>query len=60
MGTGSLPGVKQVGYGIDQPHLSSTEVKERVELPLCQLWAYMACSRVNFTFIRQQGNSLHF
>jgi len=32
MGTGSFPGVKQPGHGIDHPPPSSAEVKERVEL----------------------------
>ena len=31
MGTGSLPGVKGQGRGVDHPPPSSTEVKERVE-----------------------------
>ena len=31
-GTGSFPGVKQPGGGVDHPPLSSAEVKERVEL----------------------------
>jgi hypothetical protein len=34
MGTGSFPGVKQPGRGIDHPPPSSAEVKERVELYL--------------------------
>jgi len=34
MGTGSLPGVKQSGLGIDHPPPFSAEVKERVELYL--------------------------
>jgi len=34
MGTGSFPGVKQPGDGVDHPPPSSTEVKERVELYL--------------------------
>jgi len=34
MGTGSFPGVKQLGRGIDHPPLSSAKVKERVELYL--------------------------
>jgi hypothetical protein len=34
MGIGSFLGVKQPGCGIDHPHLSSAEVKERVELYL--------------------------
>jgi len=33
-GTGSFPGVKQPGCGVDHPPLSSAEVKERVELHL--------------------------
>jgi len=32
MGTGSSPGVKQPGCGIDHPPPSRAEVKERVEL----------------------------
>jgi len=34
MGTGSFPGVKRPGRGVDQPLPSSAEVKERVELHL--------------------------
>jgi len=34
MGTGSFPGVKRPGRGVDHPPPSSTEVKERVELYL--------------------------
>jgi len=49
MGTGSSPGVKRPGRGVDHPPPSSAEVKERVELYICS--PYMACSRVNFTFI---------
>ena len=32
VGTGSLPGVKQPGCGVDHPPPSSAEVNERVEL----------------------------
>ena len=32
LGTGSFPGVKQPRRGVDQPHTSSDEVKERVEI----------------------------
>jgi hypothetical protein len=39
MGTGSLPGLKWPGRGVDHPPPSGPEVKERV-----------ACSRVTFTF----------
>ena len=34
MGTGSFPGVNRPGRDVDHPPLSSTEVKERVELYL--------------------------
>jgi hypothetical protein len=34
MGTGSFPGVKWPGRGVDHPPASSAEVKERVELYL--------------------------
>jgi hypothetical protein len=34
MGTGSLPGLKRSGRGVDHPTSSSTEVKERIELYL--------------------------
>jgi hypothetical protein len=34
MGTGSLPGVKRPGRGVDHPPPSSAEVKESVELYL--------------------------
>jgi hypothetical protein len=51
MGIGSLfQGVKVPGRGVDHPPLSSAEVKEKVELYLYPLWAFMACSRVTFTF----------
>jgi hypothetical protein len=34
VGTGSFPGVKRPGRGVDHPPVSSAEVKERVELYL--------------------------
>jgi hypothetical protein len=34
MGTGSFPGVKRPGRGVDHPYPSSAEAKERVELYL--------------------------
>jgi hypothetical protein len=34
MGTGSFPGVKRPGRGVDHPPPSSAKVKERVELYL--------------------------
>jgi hypothetical protein len=37
MDTGSFLGLKRPGHGIDDPPISSTEVKETVELYLCSL-----------------------
>jgi len=37
MGTGSFPGVKRRGHGVDHPTLSKAEVKERVQLYLYSL-----------------------
>ena len=34
MGTRSFPGVKRPGHGVDHPHTSSGEVKERIALYL--------------------------
>jgi len=50
-GTGSLPGVKMSGYGVNHPLPSSAEVKGRVELYLYfSLRAFVARSRVDFAF----------
>ena len=49
-GTGSFPGVKRPGRGVDHPPPSSAEVKERIAIPLLPLWAFVACYRVTFTF----------
>ena len=37
MGTGPFPGVKRPGRGVEHPHPSGAEVKERVELYLYSL-----------------------
>ena len=43
--TGSFPGVKLPGFGVDHPPPSSAEVKERVELYFyCPYEAFLACS----------------
>jgi hypothetical protein len=47
----SFPGVQRLGRGVDHPPPSSAEVRERVELYLYSpSRAFVACSRVNFTF----------
>jgi hypothetical protein len=60
MGPWSFSGVKQPGRGIDHPSTSSAEVKERVELHLhLPLWAFMTCSRVNFTLSFNLYHTVH-
>jgi len=52
-GTGSFPGVKRAGRGVDHPTPSSAEVKEEYSctvIPLLPHLAFVACSRVDFTF----------
>jgi hypothetical protein len=49
LGTGSFPGVKRPGRGVDHSPPSSAEVKGRVELHLYSpLRAFVACSRMNY------------
>jgi len=51
MGTGSFPGVKRLGHGIDHPPPSNAEVEGRLDLYICSpSGAFVACSRVSFTF----------
>jgi hypothetical protein len=50
MGTGLFHAVKRAGRGVDHPPTSSAEVNERVELHPTPLWAFVACSRVKFSF----------
>jgi hypothetical protein len=49
MGTGSYPGVKRPGRGVDHPPTSSAEIKERVELYIYYT-SGPSWHRVNFTF----------
>ena len=51
IGAGSLPGVKQLGCSVNHPLPFSTKVKERADLYVYPLWAFMACYWANFTFI---------
>ena len=50
MGTASFRRVKRPGRRVDHPPPYSAEVKERVELHLYHIWAFVTCYRVNFTF----------
>jgi len=52
MGTGSFPGVKRPGRGVDHLSSSSAEVKEQIELLLYSLLGdFVACSREKFTLL---------
>jgi hypothetical protein len=57
MGTGSFPGVKRPGRGVDHPPPSSADVEERVELyrysPSGPLWPVIDCT---FTDVYLQLN----
>jgi len=48
MGTGCFLGVKRPGRGVDHPPHLAPRWKSRVKPPF-PLWAFVACSRVNFT-----------
>jgi len=50
MDAGSFLGAKRSGRGVNDPPTSSAEVKERVELYLSPLCAFMTCYRVKSTF----------
>ena len=38
---GLIPGVKRLGYGVDQSPSSSAEDKEKVELYLLLVWVFL-------------------
>jgi len=58
MGTGSFPGVKRPGRGVDHPSPSSAEVEGRVELYIwLPLWAFLACSMVKLLYLLLQDVS---
>jgi hypothetical protein len=42
--------VKRPGRGVDHPPQSSAVWRKSKAIPLLPLWAFIACSRVNFTF----------
>ena len=50
IGTGSFPGVKCLGCGVDNPPQFITGGKERVDIHLPHLWVFLACSSVRFAF----------
>jgi len=51
MGTGSFPGVKQPGRGVDHPcTIYRRGYRKSRGIPVLNLWVFVACYRVNFTF----------
>jgi hypothetical protein len=50
MGTGSFPGVKRPGRGVVHPPHLAPRLKSTAIPLLLLLWAFVACSRVTFTF----------
>ena len=57
MGTGSFPGVKRPGRGVDHPSTSSAEVEGGVELYFCNpLGAFVGGPSVNFFTFNNNNN----
>ena len=50
VGTGAFPGVKRPGRGVEPPPHLAPRLKKSRAIPLLLLWAFVACSRVTFTF----------
>jgi hypothetical protein len=50
MGTGSFAVVNRPGRGVNHPHPGSRGYRKSRAIPLLPLWAFVACSRVNFIF----------
>jgi hypothetical protein len=50
LGTGSSPGVKRPGRGIDHSPPLAPSLKKSRSITLLPLLAFVACSRVKFTF----------
>jgi len=50
MGTWSFPEVKRPGRGVDHPPHLVPRLRKSRAIPLLPLWAFVACSRLNFTF----------
>jgi len=52
VGVGLSPGVKRTMRDVDHQTPSSAEVKEKsMNIPVLQLWVFMACSRVIFAVL---------
>jgi hypothetical protein len=52
VGIGSSPGLKRPGRGVNHPPHLAARLKKGRAIPLLPLWAFVACSRVNFTIFK--------
>jgi len=50
MGTGTFPGIKRPGRGVDHPPHLAPRLRKSSAIPLLPLWAFVTRSRVNFIF----------
>jgi hypothetical protein len=50
MDTETFPGVKRPRRGVDNQTPSKAEDTEIVVIPILSLWAFLVCSKVNFTY----------
>jgi hypothetical protein len=55
MGTGSLPGIRRQGRGVDHPPHLAPRLKKEYSYTSTSLSAVVACSRANFTFTLRTG-----
>ena len=59
MGTGSFSGVKWPGRGVNHLCHLAPRLKKSRAIPLLPLWAFVACSRMNFTFTFTSQHTLN-
>ena len=51
------PRIKRPGCSVDHPSVSSVEIKGSRSIPVHPFWAFVACSRVNFTYDDDNNNN---
>ena len=56
---GLSPGVKRPGRGADHPPHLSPRIRKSRATPLLPFWAFVACSRVTFTFTFTQSHCVN-
>ena len=60
LGTGSFPGVKRPGRSVDHPPHLARGLKKEYNYTSTPPWAFVACSRVTFTFNFTNNNNSSF